>query len=165
MRLNTQKYRAITEEKEILDETVRKGIGMCKTTFSQLINDNLGGVSCEAMEGIAEVLGCKVGDISLSDLDDGENVIDWTLGAEKATVTFSQQKMITRIKKLAEKCPENVQIITENALGKGKKVLYAHVPAAWVRISPPKEMNFSEKQREEYSKRMKQLRNTQLHNA
>ena len=145
MRLNVQKYRAITEEKGILDETVRKGIGMCKTTFSQLVSGNLGGLSCEAMEGIVEVLECKVGDISLSDLDEGENVIEWTLGADKATVTFSQQRMITRIKKLAEERPEDVQIITENALGKGRKVLYAHVPAAWIKINPPRMLTEEQK--------------------
>ena len=159
MRLNVQKYRAITEEKEILDETVRKGIGMCKTTFSQLVNGGLGGVSCEVMEGIAEVLGCEVRCISLSDLDEGENVIEWTLGTDKATVIFSQQRMITRVKKLAEERPEEVHIVTENALGKGKKVLYAHVPVAWVRISPPKEMNFSEEEKAIRSERMKELRN------
>lgn len=162
MRLNTQKYRAITEEKGIADETVRKGIDMCKTIFSQLIDVGLGGISCEVMESIAEVLGCSVRDISLSDLDEGENSIEWTLGADKATLTLSQQRLITRVKKLAEKHPDDVQIVTENALGGGRKVLYAYLPAAWVRINPPKTMNFSEEEKVIRSERMKELRNTLL---
>lgn len=88
MRLNKQKYRVITEEKTILDEDVRKGIGMCKTTFSQLISGDLGGVSCEVMEGIAEMLECLVSEIALSDLDEGENMIDWQKDAKRATLTF-----------------------------------------------------------------------------
>lgn len=160
MRLNVINYRAILAQKGILDEEIRKGIGMCKTTFSQLINDNLGGVSCEAMEGIAEMLECKVGDISLSDLDEGENVIEWQQDAKRATLTFSQPRMISRIKKLAEERPKDVQIITENALGKGKRVLYAYVPAAWVRISPPKKLDLSDEERVIRSERAKALHNT-----
>lgn len=156
MRLNVQKYRVITEEKRILDETVRKGIGMCKTMFNQLVNGGLGGVSCEAMEGIAELLDCSVGDISLSDLDEGENVIEWQQDAKRVTLAFSQPRMISRIKKLAEQRPNDVQIVTENALGKGKKVLYAHVPATWVRISPPKKMNLTQ---EEKNARAEHMRN------
>lgn len=160
MRLNTQKYRAITEEKTILDEEVRKGIGMCKATFSQLISGDLGGVSCEAMEGIAEMLECSVSEISLSDLDEGENMIDWQKDAKKATLTFSQPRMISRIRKLAKERPNDVKIVSDNG-----NVLYAYVPTVWVRVSPPKNVEFTEEQLKAYSERMKQLRNSPQRNV
>lgn len=140
MRLNIQRYRVIMTEKGILDETVRKSIGMCNTTFSQLVNGDLGGVSCEVMEGIAEVLGCTVRDISLSDLDEGENMIDWQKDAKRATLTFSQPRMISRIKELAGKRPNDVHIVSDS-----NKVLYAYVPAAWIKINPPRELSEEEK--------------------
>lgn len=157
MRLNVQKYKMIVAKKGIADEIIRKGIGMCKTTFSQLVSGNLGGITIEAMEGIAEVLGCSVGDIASSDLDEGENMIEWTVDAERATLTFSQQRMITRVKKLAEKYPDDVTIVAENT--SGRKVLYAYVPTAWIQINRPKKMNFSEEDLQLRSERLKQLHN------
>lgn len=148
MRLNVHNYRGILAQKGILDEEVRKGIGMCKTTFSQLINGELGGVTCEAMEGIAEVLGCSVGEISLSDLDEGENMIEWTRDSKTATLSISQGRIITRVKRLAEKYPDEVKIISDNQ----GKVLYAHIPVEWIRINPPKDL--TEEQRQAIGKRL-----------
>lgn len=78
-----------------------------------------------------------------------ENVIEFIKGQKIATVTFSQRKYITRIKKLAEQRPEACQIVAENEDGS----ILAHIPTSWVRINPSKVM--SEKEKEELVERFK----------
>lgn len=62
-----------------------------------------------------------------------ENVIEFLVDQERATVTFSQGRYKTRIGKLAAGHPEDCQIVAENRDGS----LCAHVPVSWVKISPP----------------------------
>lgn len=71
-----------------------------------------------------------------------ENVIEFIRDEERATVSFSQGRYKAKIKRLAKSHPEECQIIAENQDGS----LCAHIPVAWVRISPPKAV--SESQRE-----------------
>ena len=78
-----------------------------------------------------------------------ENVIEFLSNAPTATVTFNQQKYITRIKKLNESRPDECEICAINNDGS----LVAHVPRSWVKISPPKKV--SEAQRQAASERMK----------
>lgn len=59
-----------------------------------------------------------------------ENVIEWILNSKTATVTFTQGKYITKIKKLAEKYPDRVQITNEK-----NGVIVAHIPTSAVKIS------------------------------
>lgn len=61
-----------------------------------------------------------------------ENVIDWIKDNPMATVSFTQVRMKTRIRKLAKEKPEECQIIAENADGS----LCAHVPTKWIKINP-----------------------------
>ena len=53
-----------------------------------------------------------------------ENLIEWITGSKTATVTFSQKKYINRIKKMAEKHPESIDIVAENEDGS----VTAHIP-------------------------------------
>ena len=62
-----------------------------------------------------------------------ENVIEFLLNEKRATVTFSQGRFKSRIRKLAEEHPEDCQIVAENRDGS----ICAHVPVDWVKISPP----------------------------
>ena len=62
-----------------------------------------------------------------------ENVIEFLENQQQATVTFSQGRYKTRIRKLAEARPEECQIVAENKDGS----ICAHIPTAWVRIAPP----------------------------
>ena len=64
-----------------------------------------------------------------------ENVNEFLRDEETASVTFSQRRFITRIRKLAEKYPDQARILAENEDGS----VFAHVPVRWIRISPPKE--------------------------
>lgn len=63
-----------------------------------------------------------------------ENVIEFLRDEKCATVTFSQGRFKTKIRKLAESHPEECQIVAENKDGS----ICAHVPVNWVKISPPR---------------------------
>lgn len=76
-----------------------------------------------------------------------ENVIEFLRDGKTATVTFCQGRYISRIKELAEKKPDDVQIVTENRDG----TIVAHIPTAWIRINPNKEL--TEEQRTVLSER------------
>ena len=77
-----------------------------------------------------------------------ENVIEFIKDEKRATVTFSQGRFKTKIRKLAESHPEECQIVAENKDGS----ICAHVPVNWVKISPVKQM--SEKQIESATKNL-----------
>lgn len=62
-----------------------------------------------------------------------ENVIEFLENQQRATVTFSQGRYKTRIRKLARSRPEECQIVAENKDGS----ICAHIPTVWVRITPP----------------------------
>lgn len=78
-----------------------------------------------------------------------ENVIEFFKGSDTATVTFTQGRYITRIKELAEKKPDECKITQVN--GDGSVV--AHIPTAWVRINPSREI--CDEQRESLRERAK----------
>lgn len=71
-----------------------------------------------------------------------ENVIEFLKDHNQATVTFSQGRYKSVLRKLAKARPEECQIVTENSDGS----ICARIPVKWIKISPPKEM--SERQRE-----------------
>lgn len=71
-----------------------------------------------------------------------ENAIEFYKGDKRATVSFSQGKYISRIKKLKERYPDEVEIVAENPDGS----LYAHIPTKWIRINPPRELSDEQKE-------------------
>ena len=60
-----------------------------------------------------------------------ENAISWIRGNKIATVTFSQGRYISKIKKLSEKFPDDVQIVAENKDGS----IVAHIPVSYIKIN------------------------------
>lgn len=70
-----------------------------------------------------------------------ENVIEFSKGQDNATVTLSQGRYKTRIRKLAKKYPEYCRIIAENKDGS----LCAHIPTAWIRINPVRQLTEEQK--------------------
>ena len=81
-----------------------------------------------------------------------ENVIEFYNNEKRATVTFSQGRYITKLKKLAKQRPEECEIVAENADGS----ITAHIPTKWVKINPTKIL--SEDQREQLRERMHNVR-------
>ena len=81
-----------------------------------------------------------------------ENVIEWLRGDKVAAVTApSKSKLKGMITRLAEKCPDEVEILERNKDGS----IFAHVPVEFVVIRKPKQV--SENQREAARHNMKKL--------
>ena len=78
-----------------------------------------------------------------------ENVIEWIKDSSVATITFSQGRYISKVKKLAEKYPDRVQITKENADG----TIVAHIPVSAIKINII-ERNLSEEQRQIAAERL-----------
>ena len=81
-----------------------------------------------------------------------ENVIEFMTNDTRATLSFSQGRYKSVIRKLAEKHPEDCRIIADNKDGS----ICAHVPVSWLRISPPRQ--YTEEQRQQMGERLKQNR-------
>ena len=75
----------------------------------------------------------------------GENAIEWFTGSDRATVTLSSKRHITRIRKLAAAHPEAVEIIREPEKNGG--YLYARIPASWIKFNAPMQREFTEEER------------------
>ncbi len=96
--------------------------------------------------------GVEVGEISLPDITAfNDNTIEFLKDHERATVSFSQGRYKSRIRKLAKEKPGECQIVSENKDGS----LCAHIPVAWIRINPG--MDLTEEQREERAETMRQI--------
>ena len=80
-----------------------------------------------------------------------ENVIEFIENERRATVTFSQGRFKSRIRKLAAEHPEECQIMKENKDG----TLLAHIPVSWIKINPTRQL--SDEQRKELAERMKRM--------
>lgn len=74
------------------------------------------------------------------------------------TVTFSSSatKWINRITKLHEQYPDDVNIIhtPENNHG----TIYAELPQKWLKVSPPRQMNYTDEQRAAMAERLSAAR-------
>ncbi len=82
-----------------------------------------------------------------------ENIIEWVRDEKRATLTITQGRYQSKIKKLAKTHPEECQIVANNKDGS----IVAHVPVAWIKISPLKKVN--EQQKEQARERMKMMQN------
>ncbi len=86
----------------------------------------------------------------------GENAIEWFTGSDRATVTLSSRRYISRIKKLAAAHPEAVEIIREPESNSG--YLYARVPASWIRIQAPVSREYTDEEIAEARERLQHIR-------
>ena len=80
-----------------------------------------------------------------------ENVIGWYKDSEIATVTFSQGRYISKIRKLAEKYPDDVKVL-ENSDG----TILAYIPVKAIHISIT-HIEMSDEQKKAASERMKKM--------
>lgn len=81
-----------------------------------------------------------------------ENVIEFEKNAKVATVTFCQGRFVSKVAKLAKEYPNEVEI---KSVKKGSIV--AHLPADWVKISPPKKVkpkDYTEEERKAIGERL-----------
>lgn len=84
-----------------------------------------------------------------------ETTVEYLDVDDFATFCSSEKRWINKINKLHEKYPDEVQIIytPEDNCG----VIYAHIPKAWMKISPPAKRNFTEEQRVAMAERMRAI--------
>lgn len=83
-----------------------------------------------------------------------ENVIGWYKDSEIATVTFSQGRYISKIKKLAEKYPDDVKIL-ENSDG----TILAYIPVKAIHISiTHRNVEMTDEQKKIRSERLEKAR-------
>ncbi|WP_286080133.1 helix-turn-helix domain-containing protein [Parablautia intestinalis] len=141
MRLNVNNYRRILNEKQLSDGEIIKATGLAKRTYEWILDN--GPAECETLERIADAVGCTIGEIVRPDYEGfSENMIEWVKDGERATLSLSQRRTISRVKRLAVQYPEQCQILKENIDGS----LYAHIPVNWIKIGPLKRV--SDEQRE-----------------
>ena len=65
-------------------------------------------------------------------MENRENCIEFINGEKTATVTFTQQKYINRIKTLHNERPEDFKLFIENKDGS----VCAKIPIRWLKINP-----------------------------
>ena len=85
---------------------------------------------------------------------DHENVIEFERDAKLATVTFCQGRYVSRIKKLAEKYPDQVEITSEK-----KGTIVAHIPVSAIKINISSR-EFTDEEREAARARLQKFRET-----
>ena len=81
-----------------------------------------------------------------------ETCINHIDGDKAITFSSSETKWINKIIKLHEKHPDEVKIILlpENNYG----TIYAEVPQKWLKISPPRQVNYTDEQRAAMAERL-----------
>ena len=80
-----------------------------------------------------------------------ENVIEFYADDKRATVTFTQGRYVSKIRKLAEQYPDECQIVAENS----DNSIVAHIPTRWIKISPlRKGREFTEEEKKVNAERL-----------
>lgn len=77
-----------------------------------------------------------------------ENNIEWITGEDTIAVTLTSQRHITRIRKLAEKKPDEVKIVA-NKDGS----IYATMPLSYLKFNAP--LTLTDEQRKNAAERLK----------
>ena len=85
-------------------------------------------------------------------VNNNENCVEFLNNQKTMTVSFCSQKWITKIKKLSQSNPDDVEIIAENKDGS----ICARLPIKYLKISTPRKV--SDEQRQKASERFKKLR-------
>ena len=85
-------------------------------------------------------------------MNNNENCVEFLNNQKTMTVSFCSQKWITKIKKLSQSNPDDVEIIAENKDGS----ICAKLPIKFLKISAPRKV--SDEQRQKASERFKKLR-------
>ena len=147
MRLNGKKVIEIMSKKNLTAETVCRKTGLFEKSLQWILDS--GYASDDAMCRIADAIGGEVKEISLPDMIGSvENGIEFVKGSDRATVSFSQGRYISRIRKLAAGFPDKCKILAENEDGS----ICAHIPVAWVKIIPSRQL--TDEQRQQIGERL-----------
>lgn len=86
-----------------------------------------------------------------------ETCIEYLDVDKHATFCSSERKWINKIYKLKEKYPNEVHIEVSEEENDG--MIIAHIPKSWMKVSPPKKVNYTDEQRAAMAERMRAARN------
>lgn len=142
MRLNTQRAKEIMNLHGITPDSPAYKTGMTAKSIDWILRN--GFVSNDALERIASAFDVMPSEIFKTDYASSEeNEIEFLKDDDRATVTFSQGRFISKIKRLAEEYPDDVKIIADNLSESGNTYcLCASLPVSWiVRPGKPKELS------------------------
>lgn len=122
--------------------------GLCEKSVQWILNNGL--CSEDAIERITAAIGVEIKEILLPEISSNvENMIEFIRDSDQATVSFSQGRYITKIKKLAAERPDECEIVAENKDGS----VCAHVPVTWMKIIPTQQL--TDEQREQRAEAMR----------
>ena len=86
-----------------------------------------------------------------------ETVFECTGEFSYASITSNEQKWINKIKKYAEQRPDEVQLVSTPEDNYG--YILARVPKTWMKLSPPRTVNYTDEQKAALAERMAKVRN------
>lgn len=78
-------------------------------------------------------------------------------------VSSDQQKIINKVRKLLEQHPDEVTILRQPEQNDG--CIYATMPSAWLKISPPRTVELSDERKAELAERLKVAREVRANNT
>lgn len=84
--------------------------------------------------------------------NNNENSIEFLSGQRTVTFSFTARKWINKIKQYAQSHPDEVDF-AENEDGS----ICGHIPYKWFKISPPRQVNLTEEQKQERADRMRRV--------
>lgn len=151
MRLNAKRLLEIMEAKGLTMEDIASRTGLTLESVDWIIREQE--LSISAHERIASAAGVPVAEIARPDYTGFmENVIEFLKDDTRATLSLSQKRYISQVRKLSEQYPDECEIVANNKDGS----ICAHVPVSWVQIRRPRE--YSEEQRAKMAERLEMLR-------
>lgn len=85
-----------------------------------------------------------------------ETCIEWTNDTDIATISSNEIKWINKINKYAIQYPDDIQILytPDNNYG----TILAHVSKKFIKLSPPRAVNYTDEQRAAIAERMANAR-------
>ena len=81
-----------------------------------------------------------------------ETCFSYTAEDEHAFFSSSETKWINKILKLQREHPDEVKVIYHPDDNQG--MLYAHIPKKFLKISPPRQMNYTDEQKAAMAERL-----------
>lgn len=81
-----------------------------------------------------------------------ETCFSYTAEDDHAFFSSSETKWINKILKLQQERPEDIKVIHHPENNQG--MLYAHIPKKYLKISPPRQMNYTDEQRAAMAERL-----------
>lgn len=150
MRLNVTKYRQLINKRGIEISDIERMTGITVMTLEWIFENEY--LEISTLERLAQVVECDTREIALQDNDSIENAIEWLKDKKTATVSLTQGRTISRIKKFSQSHPDECKIIAENKDGS----ICARIPVSWVKLTPPRSV--TEVQKEAARQNMKDLR-------